>query len=117
MLSNKRNRCDSHKKKKITAMAVKKENYNQINKIRKKRKSSSGQSDEPLVATTVEIENVATEVSPDDQPPKNKTKAFYCVGKDKVNISFRVGVENYSNMVPQMSKEIYSNFSYQYKLR
>ena len=117
MLSNKRTRCDSHKKKKSTAMAVKNENYNQINQIQKKRKSSFKQSDEPPVATTAEIGNVATDVSPDNLPSKNKTKAFYYVGKEKVNISFRVGVKNYSNMLPQMSKEIYSNFSYQYKLR
>ena len=49
--------------------------------------------------------------------PKNKKRAFYCVGKDQVNMSFRLGVENYSNMIPQISKEIYSNFSYQYKKR
>jgi len=49
--------------------------------------------------------------------PKNKKRAFYCVGKDKVNMSFRLGLENYSNMIPQISKEIYSNFSYQYKKR
>ena len=49
--------------------------------------------------------------------PKNKTRAFYCVGKDKVNMSVRLGLENYSNIIPQISKEIYSNFSYQYKKR
>ena len=36
--------------------------------------------------------------------PKNKKKACYCVSKDKVNMLFRVGVDNYSNIIPQMSK-------------
>ena len=47
--------------------------------------------------------------------PKNKKRVFYSVGKDKVNMSFRFGLDNYSNMIPQISKEIYSNFNYHYK--
>ena len=43
--------------------------------------------------------------------PKNKTCACYCVGKDKVNISFWLCLENHSNMIPQISKEIYSNLA------
>ena len=121
MQYNIRTRGGSHKKKKINAVVVKKENSN--HQTNRKRKSSVSPSDESLgcgVATVVTAASTviaASDAPPVHQPPKNKTKAFYSVGKDKVNISFRVGVENYTNMVPYMSKEIYSNFSYQYKLR
>ena len=85
--------------------------------MNRKRKSSFNPSDESLCCGVVTMATVATDTLQVYQPPGNKTQEFYCVGNDKVNISFRVGVENYSNMVPQMSKEIYSNLSYRYKLR
>ena len=49
--------------------------------------------------------------------PKNKAKAFITISKDKINMSFRVGQDNITNLVPQISKEILSNFSYKYKRR
>ena len=67
------------------------------------------------LCTTNESVSISDASTSSSNLPKNKTRAFYCVGKDKVNMSFRLGLENYSNMIPQISKEIYSNFSYQYK--
>ena len=49
--------------------------------------------------------------------PKNKAKTFIAIPKDKINLLFRLGVDNFANMVPQISKEILSNFSYKYKQR
>ena len=59
----------------------------------------------------------STNVSDVGNLPLPKTKVFYSVSKDKVNLSFRIGVDNYTNMVPQLSKEIHSNFNYQYRRR
>ena len=39
------------------------------------------------------------------------------ISKDKIQLSFRSGVDNFTNMVPQISKEILSNFSYKYQRR
>ena len=47
--------------------------------------------------------------------PKHKAKSHLSISKDRVNIYFRIGVDSYSNMVPQISKEIISNFSYKYQ--
>ena len=49
--------------------------------------------------------------------PRNKAKPFIVISKDKIQLSFRSGVDNFANMVPQISKEILSNFSYKYKRR
>jgi len=49
--------------------------------------------------------------------PKNKAKTFIVISKDKIQLSFRSGVDNFTNMVPQISKEILSNFSYKYQRR
>ena len=49
--------------------------------------------------------------------PKNKAEAFIVIPKDKVQLSFWSEVDNFENMVPQISKEILSNFRYKYKQR
>ena len=49
--------------------------------------------------------------------PKNKAKTFIVISKDNIQLSFRSGVDNFANMVPHISKEILSNFSYKYKQR
>ena len=56
-------------------------------------------------------------VATDCNLPKQKAKSFISISKDRIQMMFRLGVENYSNMVPQISKEIISNFSYKYKRR
>ena len=93
----KRTRGELHKKKKVTAAVVKKRDSIIANRLKKRSKLSS---DESPIATT-NITTIASTVPIMDtlNVPKCKRKAFYCVTKDKVNLSFRTGVNNYTNMV------------------
>ena len=47
--------------------------------------------------------------------PKHKAKSFLSISKDRINITFRLGLDKYSNIVLYISKEIISNFSHKYK--
>lgn len=43
---------------------------------------------------------------------KHEAKSLISISKDKINMSFQLGVDNYENMVPQISKDSLSNFSH-----
>ena len=109
---NTRSNAVSKKKKKVTAADVKKENAKRKRvdccQTPKRNNPSS-----PLVTPLVNSPNTTAGTN----LPLPKTKTFYSVTKDKVNLSFRAGLPNYTNMVPQLSKEIHSNFNYEYKPR
>ena len=114
---NTRSRAVSKKKIRVTAADVK--------KLNAKRKRED-------CCQTPKRNNPPSQVVPSRNPspvvhsrntidgpnlPLRKTKTFYSVTKDKVIFSFRSGAPNYVNMVPQISKQIHSNFNYEYKLR
>ena len=42
---------------------------------------------------------------------------MYKVAASKVNLSFQSTPDNYTNMIPQISKETYSNFAHKYRRR
>ena len=131
MKSIKRTRGVSHKKKKVTATVIKVEN-SRINASQSRKKPKTSSTSTPLHFTN---QSPPTEDANDDtitddaytedaividlsyNLPKNKAKTFIAIAKDKINLSFRLGVDNFANMVPQISKEILSNFSYKYKRR
>ena len=133
------------KKKKVTAAVIKLENSRIMrSQSRKKAKTSSTSTppsftniSPPIVDANDNIDDaedtIITEDAIDDiddavtedavvidlsyNLPKNKAKTFIAIGKDKINLSFRLDVDNFANMVPQISKEILSNFSYKYNRR
>ena len=79
--------------------------------------------DAAIINDTADV-NHAIETVDLDEPivvdcnlPKHKAKSFLLISKDRINIAFRLGLDNYSNIVPQISKEIISNFSHTYKRR
>ena len=74
MQYNIRTRGGSHKKKKINAVVVKKENSN--HQTNRKRKSSVSPSDESLGCGVATAATVASDAPQVYRPPKNKTKAF-----------------------------------------
>ena len=129
----KRNRCDLHKKKKITAAQVKLENIRTrkqtaMKKIKTIDVNNDGSNINKTITNDITNDTTTAIMNDDDvvvdEPiiidcnlPKHKAKSYLSITKDRVNISFRVGVDNYSNMVPQISKEIISNFSYKYERR
>ena len=104
----KRTRAVSHKKKKLTAVMVKAEII--------KRKSSN-----------LSTSPVASKKNRDDcsiynrlvllYAQKKKSDLLYAVGDLKVNLSFRPNLDNYTMMIPQISKEINSNFNCKYRRR
>lgn len=49
--------------------------------------------------------------------PKKKSDLLYIIGKIKFNLSFRKELDNFTSMLPQISKQISSNFSYKCKRR
>ena len=117
----KRTRAVSKKKTKVTVADVK--GHHDHAKRKRIEVTINTQSDNPPIIITPKLNSPilnsqdSTIVSDVGNLPIPKTKVFYSVTKDKVNMSFRVGVDNYTNMVPQLSKDIHSNFSYQYQLR
>ena len=106
----KRNRAVSHKKKKVTAVAIKKEIADKkrcakpVSPVATKKKKTN---DDSGVGNRLALLS----------SPKKKSDLLYIVGKAKVNLSFRKELDNYTLMLPQISKEISSNFNYKYKRR
>ena len=104
----KRTRAVSHKKKKITAVQVKAEIT--------KRKSSH------LCTSPVASKKNRDDCGIDNRlallsAQKKKGDLLYAVGNSKVNLSLRPDLDNYTMMIPQISKEINSNFNCKYRRR
>ena len=124
-------RGNSHKKTKVTDTIIKLENARKkAFQSRKKPKKSSTFTPLPFTNQSPPTKDANDDTTTDDAVtedavviylsynfPKNKAKIFIAIAKDKLNFSFRLGADNFANMVPQISKEILSNFSYKYKRR
>ena len=122
----KRTRADSKKKIKVTAADVKAHHAHAHTKRKRVKvtKKKTQSVNPPILLINPALNpapilnpRASSNVSDVGNLPLPKTKVFHSVSKDKVNLSFRIGVDNYTNMVPQLSKEIHSNFNYQYKRR
>ena len=100
----------SHKKKKITAVEVKVE----ISKHKSPPLSTS-----PIVLKKKRddcgVDNRLALLSA--QKKKKKCDLLYTVGDSSVNLTFRTELDNFTWMIPQISKEINSNFSCKYRQR
>ena len=100
----KRTRAVSHKRTTVTAATVKVEFAN-----RKRQKSTESSHASEIRGTNT------SKVSGDAMTliisPKNKSDKLLKISKTKVLIPFRETKENFSNLLPQMSKEIQSNFN------
>ena len=105
-----RNRAVSHKRKNVTAVAIKKE---MADKKRCAKPLSPAATKKKKTNDDSGVDNRLALLS----SPKKKSDLLYIVGKVKVNLSFRKELDNYTLMLPQISKEISSNFSYKYKRR
>ena len=69
----------------------------------------------PSVSTTISsLHTQLNELSSQNKSTRNK---IYKVSEGKVNLSFRSTKDNYINMIPQISKEIYANFDHKYRRR
>jgi len=120
----KRTRAVSHKKTTVTAAAVKVEFANQkrtrmeiTNSPTKSKKHKSTES-----SHASEIRGTNTSEASGDAitliiSPKNKSDKLLKISKTKVHIPFRETKENFANLLPQMSKEIQSNFNKRYERR
>ena len=107
----KRTRAVSHKKNKALAVNVKLE----YSKRKKATKPTSPIASKKTKKTNDDsgVDNRLALLS----TPKKKGDLLYAVGESKVNLSFRPELDNYTTMIPQISKEISSNFSYNYRRR
>ena len=108
--SIKRSRAESHKKTQVLAIDIKKE---LANEKRCAKPLSSAATKKKKTNDNGGVDNRLALLS----SPKKKSDLLYIVGKAKVNLSFRPELDNYTLMLPQISKEIASNFSYKYKRR
>ena len=106
----KRTRAVSHKRNKVLAVDVKLE-YSERQKASKP--ASHMASKKKKTNDDSGIDNRLALLS----TPKKKGDLLYAVGESKVNLSFRPELDNYTTMIPQISKEICSNFSYNYRRR
>ena len=105
----KRTRAVSHKKKKALAVDIKLE----YSKRQKASKPASPMASKKKSDDDSGVDNRLALLS----TPKKRGDLLYAVGESKVNLSFRPELDNYTTMIPQISKEICSNFSYNYRRR
>ena len=100
----------SHKKKKRTAVNVKQENAVLAKKCRLEKPK----------ATASPSTHIFTNEVVYSPSRRRRTDSYYKIGTDRLNLSFRSqtsSIDNITNMMAQMSKEINGNFNCTYKRR
>ena len=119
----------SHKKKKTLVATIKIENAVIAKKSRlENRPTRSSLSSSNSIILDINEENTnqrtvaATRVIEINSPPprRKRTDCYYKVTSHRLNMSFRPTSQtddDYTNMIPQISKEINGNFNLLYKRR